>query len=93
MPIPGDVRARQPLPGVTSVDVVDCGPGKTPTLPLRIISEVDRSVWEVTHLAVWPGMPRERTLRAKRCPAGATRRRGHQLALDLLQARYKSGVQ
>ena len=55
---------------------------------LRIISEADRPVREVTHLAVWSGMPRMRTLRAKRCPAGATGRRGHQLALDLLQARF-----
>ena len=70
MPTPGDVGVRKPLRRVTSVGVLDGGLGKTPTSLLKIISEADHPIREVTHLAVWSGMPRERTPACARSLAG-----------------------
>ena len=76
MPIPGGVEVRQTITTKSHVRRWTADLEKSSFRHSRIISKVDRPVWEVTHLAVSPGIPRCCVLAG--CPAGATGRQGHQ---------------
>ncbi|KAK1117325.1 hypothetical protein K0M31_016699 [Melipona bicolor] len=86
VPIPGSVGVRKLLRRVTSVDVVDGGLGKTFSSTPKYHQRSRPSYTGSDPLSRLPANPRG--IYGETFPAAATGRRGHQLSLGLMQARF-----